>query len=403
MQNDKKLSIALLLGLVGLPQISETIYTPALPSVAVGLDTSGSLAEATLAIYFVGFALGVLLWGTISDRKGRRPAMLVGLLVYGLATVACGLCTSVAALMVGRLVQAFGASVGSVITQTIMRDAFEGAERTKLFALVTGALAFSPALGPILGGVISEWWGWRTNFLALAFVGLVLIFWTFRTLPETRPLECQPSSWKQIKTLLRAMASSRILWGHVLLIGATNSILFGFYQEAPFVFIEQLKMQPSYYGCFGLLIAGATVLAARTCYRCSASFTPESLIQMGAISALTGSVLLTFSVSTGLFDSLLTAIPCAIFTLFWIFFGLGIIMTNSLSQALKPYAMAVGTAGSIFGGFYYCFIAMSTWLMSAIHNGNVMPLPLYMLAMALVLTIASQMIRQPIGSVYLRQ
>lgn len=394
-EKGQKLSVALLIFLVAMPQVSETIYTPALPNVAHGLNTSDSLAEATLAIYFIGFALGVLLWGTISDRTGRRSAMVSGMLIYIVATLACGFSTTITALLGWRFLQAFGISVGSVITQTIMRDSYEGTERTKLFALICGATAFSPALGPIMGGVISEWWGWRANFLLLAFVALILIFWTFRALPETRPVDCRPSSMKQINSLLRAMTSSSALWGHALLIGATNSILFGFYQEAPFIFIEQLKMQPSHYGCFGLLIASTSLLSARFCYRYSTKFAPENLISVGAILVLIGSLLMTLSAATGLFDSIATAIPCAIFTLFLIFFGVGLVIPNSLSQALKPYNLAAGTAGSIFGGGYYCFIALCTWSMSEIHNGTALPLPLYMTAMGLVLTVASLMVRQP--------
>lgn len=89
MQNiKKKLSISLLIALVGFPQISKTIYTPALP-LATGLQASAYMVEATLSIYFLGFALGVLLWGTISDWGGRRNAMLLGIIVYGIGTLGC--------------------------------------------------------------------------------------------------------------------------------------------------------------------------------------------------------------------------------------------------------------------------------------------------------------------------
>lgn len=148
--NQKGLSIGLLIALVGFPQISETIYTPALPDVANGLSASAYMVEATLAIYFLGFAIGVLLWGIISDYCGRRNAMLVGLLVYGIATLGCASSKSIEILLAWRLLQAFGASVGSVITQTILRDSYDGAERTKLFSVMSGALAFSPAIGPII-------------------------------------------------------------------------------------------------------------------------------------------------------------------------------------------------------------------------------------------------------------
>src|SRR5580692_6531866 len=149
--NKKKLSISLLIALVGFPQISETIYTPALPNVANGLQASAYMVEATLSIYFLGFALGVLLWGTISDWCGRRNAMLMGIIVYGIGTLGCANVGTIEALLAWRFLQAFGASVGSVLTQTILRDSYNGEERTKLFSVMSGALAFSPAIGPVLG------------------------------------------------------------------------------------------------------------------------------------------------------------------------------------------------------------------------------------------------------------
>ena len=391
-ENNKKLSIGLLIALVGFPQISETIYTPSLPNVVKDLEASAYMVEATLSIYFLGFALGVLLWGTISDWSGRRGAMLMGLLVYGIGTLGCATAASVETLLVWRFFQAFGASVGSVITQTILRDAYNGAERTKLFSVMSGALAFSPALGPLLGGIISEFYGWRANFLVLTILSIFLVVWSFLSLPETRPKNICRLPLNKVFHLFTEMTKSRALWGYILLIGATNGIIFGFYQEAPFVFIDQLGMKPSHYGCFGLIIATSTILAARVSYRQSTHFSAQSIIQCGATCVFIGGVLFAFTLLTGVFYLKSIGIGIAIATLFLIFFGIGIIIPNSLSHALKPYHNAAGTAGSIFGGYYYCLIAGFTWIMSMLHNGTGLPLPLYISLLGLILIVGSRMI-----------
>ena len=154
-------------------------------------------------------------------------------------------------------------------------------------------------------------------------------------------------------------------------------------------------MQPSYYGFFGLLIAAATILAARISYRQSNRFSPQHLIQCGAGCVLVGGVIFTLTVMMGIFDLQALGLSIAISILFIIFFGIGLIIPNSLSHALKPYQMAAGTAGSIFGGCYYCLIAVFTWLMSALHNGTALPLPLYIALLGFVLACGSQMIRLP--------
>lgn len=393
--NQKRLSIGLLIALVGFPQISETIYTPALPNVADGLTASAYMVEATLAIYFLGFALGVLLWGTISDWSGRRNAMLTGLIIYGIGTVGCATVGNIEALLAWRFLQAFGTSVGSVITQTMLRDSYDGTERTKLFAIMSGALAFSPAIGPLLGGFISEFMGWRANFWILAILALILGIWSFLSLPETRAKHIKRPSINKICLLFMDMVKNRALWGHILLIGATNGILFGFYQEAPFVFIEQLGMQPSHYGFFGLLIAAATILAARISYRQSNRWSPQQLIQYGAACVLVGGIIFILTVIMGIFDLKPLGISISITTLFVIFFGIGLIIPNSLSHALKSYQMVIGTAGSIFGGCYYCWIAGFTWSMSAFHNGTAFPLPFYITILGLILVCGSYLIRFP--------
>jgi Bcr/CflA subfamily drug resistance transporter len=358
------------------------------------------IVEATLAIYFLGFAVGVSLWGAVSDLCGRRAAMLTGLIIYGIGTLACGNVGSAEALLGWRFLQAFGASVGSVVTQTILRDAYIGAERSKLFSVMSGALAFSPALGPVLGGFISEFWGWRANFWVLVVFAVVLFIWSFRSLPETRPAHIVRLSLAQVGDLAMTMLKSRVLWGHVILIASTNGILFGFYQEAPFVFIDQLGLRPSLYGGLGVLIAAATIVAARFSYCQNGSHLPETIIRLGTGCVLLGSVFFTVVVYLGLFKLDIIGIVLALPALFAIFFGMGLIIPNSLSIALKPYQMAAGTAGSIFGFLYYCIIAGDTWLMSVLHDGTALPLPLYITALGIVICAGYWMIKQPKMSAY---
>lgn len=391
MNSQFKLSIALIIALVGFPQISETIYSPALPNVAAGLMASAQSVEATLSIYFLGFALGVALWGAISDWTGRRLAMLLGIVIYAAGTIACGSAQTVESLLAWRFIQAFGASVGSVITQTILRDTYDGFQRAKLFSVVSGALAFSPAIGPVLGGFTSDFFGWRANFWLLTVVAIALFIWTWKKLPETRPRSVSKPSFRIVSLLFQDMTASKTMWGHILLIAATNGIIFSFYQEAPFIFIEQLGMHASLYGMLGILIAAATLLAARVSIHLNKTWTPHRIIQIGSLVATIGSMLFLTLVSMGFFTPESLGMLASLISLFLIFLGIGLVIPNSLSVALKPFQMNVGIAGSIFGGLYYCLIAAFTWLMSLIHNGTVYPLPFFLLALSLVLLLASHL------------
>lgn len=390
----RKLGISLIIILIGLPQLSETIYTPALPAVASSLACTAAAVESTLSIYFLGFAIGVLLWGVVSDRIGRRVTMLMGLLLYGVSCHFSSRAQTIEVLFGWRLVQAIGASVGSVITQTMLRDLYDGPTRARLFSIVSGALAFSPAVGPLLGGFLSEYFGWRSNFLFLELLAIVVFFWSFWKLPETRnagynvgcnmgymPPHSSTITFSTIRSLAWNMVSTRDLWRHVLLIGGTNGIIFSFYAEAPFIFIECLGYTPSHYGLIGLLLASSALLASYVSCRLGKRCLPEAVIGIGQQVTCVGALLFLI----GSVAPLTLGIYCSLFGIGTLFFGIGLIIPNSLSIALKPYAAAAGSAGSIFGGLYYVVIMVATLLMSLLHNGELWMLPLVCLGWSLLL------------------
>lgn len=179
-ESNKKINLILLICLVGFPQISETIYTPSLTEIAQHYDITLNLVQMTLSIYFLAFAFGVFFWGVSSDFIGRRKAMILGILVYIVGSAICFTSHNINMLFIGRFVQAFGASTGSVTTQTILRDNYHGIERHVLFSKISAALAFSPAVGPFIGGFIGQYAGFRTVFLSLIIMDMILFFLEFK-------------------------------------------------------------------------------------------------------------------------------------------------------------------------------------------------------------------------------
>ncbi len=391
MYNKKTPPLFLLICLVGFPQISETIYTPALPDLARALGVGMDWAEFTLTTYFVGFAFGVLTFGILSDIFGRRASMLFGISVYWVGCVACSYAESIEILLLFRFIQACGAAAGSVVTQTILRDVYTGTARSRAFAVISGALAFSPAVGPFLGGIIDQFFSWRANFHFLSAMGLIFGVVSFFSLPETKPLESAGSSrWNAgLGKLIREMALDRQLCAYVLLIGASNGIIFSYYAEAPFLFIEVLRLTPIQYGCLGMVVASSSVMASFLSIRLNQLYSSEKTVGIGAGITSVGA-LLFWLVSQFLDSAAVPSFETALglfFAMVGLFVGLGLMIPNCLSHALARYRDRSGTAGSLFGFAYYGLIAGFTGLMSLLHNGSprIMPAYFFLLSLGMIL------------------
>ncbi len=379
-------SLLLFIILVGFPQISETIYTPSLPDIANRLHTTGNAIQLTLGIYFLGFAVGVFCWGRLSDSIGRRPAMLWGILVYVLGSLGCYLSGSAEWLLASRFIQAFGASTGSVVTQTMLRESIDGARRHAVFAQISAALAFTPAVGPLIGGWVDQAFGFRAVFFTLVVMGAAIFMYSFLSLPETRV--CATSSIHTFSVAKRLIRDKRVrTFG--FLIGAANGILFSYYAEAPFIFIEFFQMSPGMFGFFGIGVALSSIFGAMLSKKLLARVPAEKIIFLGSLVTMAGAVCLAVLALYGPSPSAagLASMAAAIFILL---LGIGVAIPNCLSLALAHYGDVLGTAGAIFGLGYYVVISLITGGMSFLHNGSLVIMPMYFLVLAISMVLVSK-------------
>ncbi|MED4732282.1 multidrug effflux MFS transporter [Aneurinibacillus migulanus] len=381
-------SLFLLIILVGFPQISETIYTPSLPDITNNLHASSNMVQLTLSIYFLGFAFGVFCWGRLSDSIGRRPAMLWGILVYGIGCLGCYLSDSVEWLLLSRFIQAFGASTGSVVTQTILRESIDGTKRHVVFAQISAALAFTPAIGPLIGGWVDQSLGFKAVFFTLVVISVAIFMYTFVSLPETRV--SAPSNINILSVAKRLVFDIRI-WAFGFLIGATNGILFSYYAEAPFIFIEFFHMAPGVFGFFGVFVALSSILGAMLSKRLLTKFPAEKIILIGSMVTTLGAVCLTSFTLYGVNPSVISLSLMVAF-IFTLLLGIGIAIPNCLSLALVHYSDVLGTAGAIFGLGYYVVVSLITSGMSYLHNGSLVTMPIYFLILAILMVLVSKKI-----------
>ncbi|MFF6016352.1 multidrug effflux MFS transporter [Lysinibacillus fusiformis] len=379
-------SLLLMIVLVAFPQISETIYTPSLPDIADALGVSNSSVQLTLSIYFIGFALGVFCWGWISDIIGRRPAMLGGLVFYGIGSALCFYADTISILISSRFIQAFGAATGSIITQTILRESVSGNRRHGMFAQISAVIAFTPAVGPLIGGWVDQALGFRAVFFVLVAMSIGLFIYTYARLPETT----QPAARQRIAiwpVAKRIFASPTVLV-YGLLIGGINGVLFSYYAEAPFIFIGHFQMTPGLYGFLGIIVALASILGAMISKRLITTHPPQQIIYIGCSVMLIGAFLLMIVCTLPLTISMLAM--SIMVTVFILLLGSGIALPNCLSLALVDFQDVIGTAGAIFSLGYYLLVSVITSGMSLLHNESLLTMPLYFLVLTIMMWISAK-------------
>lgn len=367
--------------LVAFPQISETIYSPSLPDLSDALNASNRSVQLTLSIYFIGFAFGVFYWGWISDFIGRRPAMLGGLIFYSIGSFMCFYAETITFLLVSRSIQAFGAATGSIITQTILRESVSGSKRHAMFAQISAVIAFTPAVGPLIGGWVDQAFGFRAVFFVLVAMSILLFIYTYFRLPETT----DTSMRKKIAifpVVKRIISSPRVL-AFGLLIGGINGVLFSYYAEAPFIFIDHFNLSPGLYGFLGIIVALASIIGAMISKRLVSSYQPEKVIHLGC-SVMTVGALLLLIVSSFPLPNIVLLVGILV-TIFITLLGSGIALPNCLSLALVNFQDVIGTAGAIFSLGYYLLVSLITSGMSFLHNGSLTIMPLYFFTLSMIL------------------
>ncbi|EML0298957.1 MFS transporter [Vibrio parahaemolyticus] len=349
-----KPSIGLMVVMLMFPQIVETIYSPALGDIAQSFSITYSQAAQTLSIYFTAFAIGVVVWGLLADKWGRRPTMLVGLLVYGLSALVAMQTDRFDVVMLARALSAFGIAVGSVVTQTMLRDSFSGEELGKVFGVMGIGISVSPVIGMLLGGQLTALGGYQTVFFTLFFMALGLFVYNAFKLPETQ-IQKQPLN---IGSLLGRMLRDAQIWQSTLLVALYNIALFSYYQLGAFTF-EALGFSSSEFGYSGVVLGlGTFVGSLLNKFLLGKGRTQTSLLWIASILLLAGGFGV-FWVQT----SIWFLVPMLLVVM-----AFGIAIPNVLSAALVDYKQQAGSAGAVFGLMYYLLIGSGLGLAGIIQN-----------------------------------
>ena len=224
------------------------MFVPALATAARDLNTSPAVMQSSITVYIFGLAVGQLVYGPISDKYGRRPCLLLGLLLFTVAGLACVAAQSPAMLITARFVQGLGGCSGLLLGRAIVRDTSSAEGTMRRLATISLVTMVGPALAPLIGGLIAGAFGWRwvlAVFVALGAAGLLL---SWRLLPETRP-ESSADNSGSVGAEYALLLRSNAFLGSV--IGGSSSMAFYAYVVvAPFLFAERFGQPAAVVGLY---------------------------------------------------------------------------------------------------------------------------------------------------------
>jgi len=337
----------LLAALVAFGPISTDMCLPALPTISADLQASQARTQWAIAVFLGGFSLGMLFYGPLSDRFGRRPLLLGGISLYVLASLGCALSGSIESLVYWRLVQALGGAAASVLARAVARDLFASSEVPRILSLMHLVTMVTTLASPLLGSYLMRL-SWRAVFIALLLFAVGCLWCTLRWLPESHPPAVRGHS---------VLAAFRAWWpmlrqpralGYVLCIGLSFGGMFAFITASPFVYMQYYGISAQAYAwLFALNIAGVMVLTSLNARWVNKLGAQRLLLLASALAALSGSVLMLVA----LFDlgGLFGIVLCIV-----IFVGVtGSIGANSIACLMALFPQTAGAAASLAVSFQF--------------------------------------------------
>ena len=349
--------------------LSLDLYLPALPELADDLDASASAAQLSITACLVGLAVGQLVAGPLSDRLGRRRPLIVGLVGFMLASVACALAPSAAILVVLRFVQGLAGAAGLVISRAIARDLYSGRALMIFFSRLILIAGLAPVIAPILGGQLSLIMSWRGIFGVLAGFGAVLLLAGWLGLKETLPPERRIVGGFG-KTLhgYNTLLHDRFFVGCALSSGLAGASMFAYISGSTFVLQRIYGMSPQGFSFVFGAISLTLVIAAQVGGRLALRWPLTRVLGFGLAVNLCGAASLLATVIIGLPLGVLIAALSVMVS------AVGLIFPTANALALADYPDLAGTASSLQGLSQFVFGAVAAPLVGIAGERTALPL-----------------------------
>jgi DHA1 family bicyclomycin/chloramphenicol resistance-like MFS transporter len=370
-------------GLTATPPLSMDMYLPALPEVTRSLHAPAATVQLTLTACLAGMALGQLVVGPMSDKWGRRRPLIVGLVVYVVATALCALAPNVELLVAFRLAQGLAGAAGIVIARAVVRDLYDGMAMARFFSTLMLISGVAPVVAPLIGGQILRTTDWRGVFVLLTAVGIALTALVWTKIPETlEPAQRHGGGVGDALRAMRALVADRVFTGYTLAGGFAFAALFAYISASPFVIQEIYGASPQTFSLlFGINSVGLVIVGQINGKILVGRVGLDKVLATGlALITLAATALLLLT--TGVFGKA-GLVPVAV-ALFVLMSAMGLALPNTQALALMRVRHAAGSASALLGTTSFLIGAIASPLVGIAGEHTAVPMAVVQLAAVLV-------------------
>jgi DHA1 family bicyclomycin/chloramphenicol resistance-like MFS transporter len=359
-----------LLGLmIALTSIAVDSSLPAMPEFARALHGDAGAAQLTLTALFAGIAAGQLLWGPLSDRYGRKPALVAGLALALASGASCAAAPNLAMLAASRFVQGIAVSVGPVLSRTVARDLYSHEHAARLLSRVMVVFSVAPIAAPLIGGELLALFGWRAVFVFHALVAATLLAAAWRGLKETAPAGRQALPWRRLASGFAALLGDRRFLAPFLVLLAGQMGILAWIVNSPFALVRGLGVTPRGYALLFALVMLGQVFGAYASARMVMRRGIPAMLRIGTRLAFTaGAAMLALDLAGVRHWSAVVA-PMILYI-----FASSFIVPHATAAALSPFARRAGTASSLMGAIQFACGAALGALLGALFQGSARPM-----------------------------
>lgn len=350
--------LILVLGaVVAIGPLAIDMYLPAMPRLQSHFETDAASVQLTLAVFFVGIALGQLFYGPLSDRYGRRRPLVLGMLGFCLASLGCVYASSIEALIFWRFAQAMTGCAGMVISRAVVRDLCEPQEMARVLSLLVLVMGVAPILAPFLGSLSLNYFDWQGLFAFLAVFGAFCAVLAALYVPESLSTQKRDKvlSFAGVWSNYGQVMRHRRFMGYALAGGVAQAGMFSYISASSFVFIGSYGFSPNQFAILFGSNAFGLILASQINRAVLARYPAQQVLSKALGTYSIFALIMVLAAATGWGGVLAVMLPL------WVCLAcLGFTFPNSTAAAMAPFGDRAGTASALMGTMQFAIAGLAS-------------------------------------------